>query len=215
MVKLPFKKTQKPPDTETSFNIKPIAQSQPEKPESTRKPEEPDPKEPALKKPGIDRKLPPITQKPEKKPKKTKIKPPKKDRAMLRFFWTERKLVFDILRRLVSGIVGFIKIVRADYLRLNLEFGADDPAVTGIIYGILQPIRILNNKRIQITTVPDFREERIKADLKCSFSILPIQVVFVVMKEMYRFPWVRVTKVGWQFYKQSRVKSSDPQYNAE
>ena len=129
--------------------------------------------------------------------------------------WAERKLAFDIIKRLVSGTVGFVKKIRTDYLRLNLEFGAEDPATTGIVYGILQPLRIMNNNRIQFVTIPDFEEERIEADFSCSFSIVPIQIVMVIVKETFKFPWVRLVRLSWKLYKQKKNKQSESSEETE
>jgi len=216
-INLPIKKREQSSKSDKSFNNapkpkkrsdktvkleKPVKEEKPDKARDTdpaHSTTEPSPKKSHIKKVKPRKRF-------KSKSKKAKKKSPGQTGVLLRFFWAERKLVFDILRRIVSGTVSFVKKIRTDYLKLNLEFGAGDPATTGIIFGILQPVRILNNDRIQFDTVPDFEDERINADFTCSFSIIPIQVFFVVGKEMLSFPWIRVTRTGWRFYQHKRQR---------
>ncbi|MBT3232389.1 MAG: DUF2953 domain-containing protein [Calditrichaeota bacterium] len=227
-VHLPLKKRKKSPKSEVSFNNKPAPRKRPIKQEEFKETVTPEPK-------GEPERIKPVyqthstkTEHPERIPKVKKAISRKKIKAettkkksfsegkdMLKLLWAERKLAFDIIRRLVSGTVGLIKKIRTDYLRLNLEFGAGDPATTGIIYGILQPVRIMNNDRIQFVTIPDFEEERIEADFSCSFSIVPVQVVFVIAKEVYKFPWIRLAWTSWSFYKQKKNKPTDSSEETE
>jgi len=140
----------------------------------------------------------------EKKIKFRKVKksikgePEKKDskKKMTRLLWREHDLILQVLRRFVSGFIRLLQSIRTDYFRMRLDMGAGDPMITGILYGVMQPLELLNLTKAEVDIIPLFEDEKIEMDLSCSFSMMPIQVVIVVIREMFKFPWLRVVRVG-------------------
>ncbi len=117
-------------------------------------------------------------------------------------FWEEKELVFDVLKRVVSGIVRFFKSIRTDYLDLRLELGLDDAMQTGILIGILHPLFFLQGKRRNVVIVPHYDEFAFDFAFTCSFSLRPIQVVNVFIIEAFKFPWRR----SWLFVYRTWIK---------
>ncbi len=122
------------------------------------------------------------------------------------FYWDERKLLLKVLHRIVAGIIHFVSAARIDYLNAAFTYGANDPMATGIIYGVIQNIRILNGKRVKFDIVPVFNGAFAEFDLSCSFSMRPLMGALVIAREIFLFPWFGVVRFGIRAWKAKRAQ---------
>jgi len=137
---------------------------------------------------------------PRKKPEKPrKAKKPKKGRRRdLRSFLSYLALVrtrglatefFRLVRRMVGSL--HIRQVNAD-----LRFGLDDPADTGMVYGVLWPVLVLpvmssaNTLRME----PVFDSPTFEAALQGGVRVFPAEMVANVLRFIFSLAGLRLIK---------------------
>lgn len=98
------------------------------------------------------------------------------------------RLLADLQRRI--GVDGF-------YLRT--EFGFDDPADTGIVFGVMTPwLLAAHHKGYDVRVQPDFASPRFAGALGASVHLRPVAVVAVVSAFLCAPPTLRALRAAWR-----------------
>lgn len=122
--------------------------------------------------------------KPEEKKKPIKIK-----KSMLSI-----GDIFDLGRPMLKFSGELVTAFKLKYLDIDIKYGLDDPAYTGILAGFLYAacgsLRIGNNIKIE----PDFSGQMLDWNMKANVSIRPIQIIppiarFVTDRQVLRAGW--------------------------
>lgn len=122
----------------------------------------------------------------------------------LKLIWNEKKLIITVFRKLVSGGLRLIKTFRIDYLVVKTEYGTDDPMFTGILFGVMHPLLLLNRGRTSLQITPDFDQPKFSFNFSGSFSTRPIHMVSVGIIVLFTLPWFLAVKTGWRLWRQQK-----------
>jgi hypothetical protein len=99
-----------------------------------------------------------------------------------------RRLVIDLLRQL-----------HWENLSLHLEFGFDDPADTGRIYGLLYPLLVaVAGTGIELRCEPDFGRPCLEGSFEAAFRLRPVAIIGIVLVFFCSPPVVRAMHAGWR-----------------
>lgn len=114
-----------------------------------------------------------------RKRKKPPTKP--KKRSSLRSAKSASRFTERAVLDLIVELIRQIKIV---WIRVEAEFGLDDPADTGALYGALVPL--LQTGRhcagIDLDIRPDFKETRIAGKIDAAVDLVPIRLVPPILR---------------------------------
>ena len=83
-----------------------------------------------------------------------------------------------ILTRFVKRLS---KTIAFQHLKLNLELGTDDPALTGRLFGYIEAFKRIFGKRIHISITPDFLQPRFAGSGSLRFSIYLHRLIFAAL----------------------------------
>ncbi len=141
-----------------------------------------------------------------RKPSHKKAKPRRSE-----FDWSvlpaEKDLLFAVLKRIANGLWHFFKSIRTDYFDLDLTLGLGDAMATGLALGILHPLYFLCSDRRRINLTPHFDDYAFDFRMKGSFSLRPIQLLAVILREALRFPWYRALGFALRAYFDKRRRA--------
>lgn len=115
-----------------------------------------------------------------KKPKKDKAKKKKKKK---RGSGPNIPRLIRAGPRLISGLLHTIKIEK---LRATVGFGFDNPADTGMVYGMLTPIeRAINGHKTRIALHPDFDRAKLDGTGEFAARFTPV----TILPPLFGFGW--------------------------
>jgi len=121
-------------------------------------------------------------------PAKSKKKVSKKKRSRS---WTKDDLLRLLrhLPRLLSRLIGTVKF---ESLRATFGFGFDNPADTGMVYGMLNPLErtIGNSEKRQIMLHPDFDRAKFQSQGKMVARFTPI----TIFPPLFSYGWIVFVK---------------------
>lgn len=114
----------------------------------------------------------------------------------------DRRLAADweLLRRLLRAAVKLViriyRALRVDYFRANITVATGDPMLTGIVFGALTPLLMLNRlPRTEITLNSDFLETTPATDLSASVSARPLRLLWLLLMTAPTLPWLKLIRV--------------------
>ncbi len=73
------------------------------------------------------------------------------------------------------------KTIAFQHLKLNLELGTDDPALTGRLFGYVEAFKRIVGKRIHISLIPDFVQPRFAGSGSLRLSIYLHRLIFAAL----------------------------------
>lgn len=99
-----------------------------------------------------------------------------------------RRLARELLRQLAWGD-----------LAVRLEYGFDDPADTGRLYGVLAPVCLAADARgWPVTITPRFDRAGVTGDGQASLTLRPIGVIAVLVRFALSRPALRAAHAAWR-----------------
>ena len=135
----------------------------------------------------------------KKRPEKVK----KTGKMSLKEIWNERDLVIKLAAWLVDLSKRAIRFTRMDRLKADLNIATPDPALTGVLFGITQPLTAFHSPpRREIRIGADFESTSPRFDLFFSLSASPIIMIFEAAILLCKLPWKRLL----QFYRRERKR---------
>jgi len=90
--------------------------------------------------------------------------------------------LFSLSRPMIRLFKDLIYSFRLKYLDIDIIFGLEDPAYTGIMAGFLHSIIGIMNKGHTIRWSADFTKPVLEWDMKAEVAITPIQIVLPVAR---------------------------------
>ncbi len=122
---------------------------------------------------------------------KDKEKPPKKEVVKKARKIPSLENIFNLIGPLLRLVKELICAVRLKYLDINITFGLNDPAYTGILTGFLHAVRGSLLKGHNIRWTADFSRPVLEWDIKAKAAITPIQILppmvrFIVSRQVLR-----------------------------
>jgi len=135
----------------------------------------------------------------KRKPEKVK----ETGKMNLKDIWNERDLVIKLAAWLVDLSKRAIRFTMMDRLKVDLNIATPDPALTGVLFGITQPLTAFHNPpQREIRIGADFESASPRFALFFSFSVSPIVVIFEAAILLCKLPWKRLL----QFYRRARKR---------
>jgi|GEM_PF-4350752 len=110
-----------------------------------------------------------------------------------------RPFLWRFLKRLFR-IIGFRRV------NLDVELGVGDPALMGRLFGYVEAVRPMLNKRVRISLTPDFVHQRFAAEGAFEISIYLYRLIWAVLALIVR-GGVLAAKVWWTERKVKREAS--------
>ncbi len=139
----------------------------------------------------IDRKkapLPPPKSKPEI-PFQTKQQPP------LKVVIKERRLFLDLLKILVRTVIRLVRTAKTEWLNLNIIIADEDRMLVGMLYGILQPLTIINKPPNRMVSIDaDWMSDKTRLNSQWRLSVRLFRVVWVILTTLASIPYRRAFK---------------------
>jgi len=90
--------------------------------------------------------------------------------------------IFYLSRHILRLLKDLIYSLRLKYLDINITFGSEDPAHTGIMTGFLHSILGSFNSRHNIKWDVDFTRPVLEWDMKAEIAVMPIKIVSSLIK---------------------------------
>jgi len=116
-----------------------------------------------------------------------------------RLVWRERELVLILVRRLLTLLRKLVLDMKVVYLKARLDIATPDPMLTGVLFGAMQPLLMLNSPPGRVFSLDAaFDRDLPRFDLSCAVSTRPICVLVILAGWLPRLPWRRMVKVGWR-----------------
>jgi hypothetical protein len=104
--------------------------------------------------------------------------------------------LFQQVARLVSDLLRQVKLERS---YLKAQFGFDDPADTGVFYGMLSPLLVMAELRgLEVHCSPMFLESGVKGTLGARVHVRPLSVVATVAAFLLSPPVFRAARSAWR-----------------
>lgn len=110
-----------------------------------------------------------------KPPKPKKPKKPRKIKVLRRMLLIED--IFNLGRPTLQLFKDFVSAFRLKYLDIDITYGLDDPAYTGILTGFLYAISGFSQTGRNIRFASDFTRQVLDWNLRVNVSILPIRTI--------------------------------------
>jgi len=92
----------------------------------------------------------------------------------------------------LATVIDMVRHTRLDYIRGNARIGLDDPAATGMMYGIYRALIVLfPGKRVNFVLLPEFSREICEIDITTCFRISYPVLVLVNAVKIVKHPAAR------------------------
>lgn len=116
----------------------------------------------------------------EKRKSRKKDKPRRKRKAL------SRETILRMVREAPGLLSGEIRRFHINRFRLEADYGLDDPAATGELYGWMCPLLFATPlRRHNVALRPDFTGRRFEAEVDTAVSFTPLSLVVPAL----RFGW--------------------------
>ena len=107
-----------------------------------------------------------------------------------------------VARRVVRVTSRVLRRVTLDDLRLHTAFGFDNPADTGVVYGVLAPWLVLAEQRgLNVECRPMFLESGLRGALHATIHIRPLAVLGTLLAFVLSRPVLRAVRSAWRVRK--------------
>ena len=104
-----------------------------------------------------------------------------------------------LLRRVVRLAWRLCRQIRFQGFHAHAAFGLDDPADTGVVYGVLSPLLVMARTRgLDIDCRPMFLESGVRGTLSGTFHVRPLPVVGSLVAFLVSPPVLRAVRAAWR-----------------
>ena len=104
-----------------------------------------------------------------------------------------------LFRRVVRFASGLLRQVTLERFRLRAEFGFDNPADTGVLYGMLSPLLVMADARgLDVHCRPMFLESGVKGAFGATVHVRPLSAVATVAAFLLSPPVLRAAGSAWR-----------------
>jgi hypothetical protein len=104
-----------------------------------------------------------------------------------------------LVSRVARATSDVFRHVRLDEFRLETAFGFDNPADTGIVYGVLSPLLVLAEQRgLNVECRPMFVESGLQGALRAAIHVRPLAVAGTLCSFLLSRPVRRAVKSAWR-----------------
>jgi hypothetical protein len=104
-----------------------------------------------------------------------------------------------LVHRVMRACRDVCRHVTLDEFRLQTAFGFDNPADTGIVYGVLSPLVVLAGQRgLNVECRPMFLESGLQGALRARIHVRPIAVAGPLFTFLLSRPVRRAVKSAWR-----------------
>ncbi len=115
----------------------------------------------------------------------------------------EQKRFVKILKQFLRMIGRLLKVPSCEECRCRIQFGGEDPAQIGFLYGIGCAILPLKPQRLDLAFDGDFVEGVWRWESSLIMKVVPLRIIIWILLEILRFPWITVLLL-WLAYRQHR-----------
>ncbi|GEM_PF-3251549 len=135
--------------------------------------------------------------------KQTSRKPVKADNkgfeVLLALFCSE-----GFIRRFFRLLYAVLTITRIKQLRARLLLGLDDPADTGLVYGLLMPCFsfLYAVPRVEFVATPVFDRYVVESNLQMKICMVPIRYLKAIVFFLFSLETFRAAKAAYKAYRQ-------------
>ena len=92
--------------------------------------------------------------------------------------------------------------VRLDEFHVRTAFGCDDPADTGVVYGVLSPLLVMARLRgMNVDCRPMFLESGLQGTLSGTIHVRPLLVVGALVMFLVSPPVIKAARSAWRVRK--------------
>ena len=107
-----------------------------------------------------------------------------------------------LVRRVMRVSSDVLRHVTLEEFRLQTAFGFDNPADTGVVYGVLAPWFVLAEQRgLDVECRPMFLESGLQGALRATIYVRPLAVLGTVLAFLLSRPVRRAVRSAWQVRK--------------
>ena len=104
-----------------------------------------------------------------------------------------------LLRRVARLSSAVFRHVTLEEFRLQTAFGFDNPADTGIVYGLLSPLIVLAEQRgLNVECRPMFLESGLQGAVRATIHVRPLAVVGALLSFLLSRPVRRAARSAWR-----------------
>jgi len=120
------------------------------------------------------------------------------------FWWEHRDLLKVLLKRVWRWLRNLMRALRVDEFRMRIICATSDAALTGILFGVLQPLVYNLPRRFDITVDADFERSKPQIEGTGSLSFRPAVVLGITLWLALRLPWIRLYYLKREWNKKTR-----------
>jgi hypothetical protein len=104
-----------------------------------------------------------------------------------------------VVPRLRRLLIDLLSQLHWENLYLHVEFGFDDPADTGRVYGLLSPLLVaMAGTGIEVRCEPDFGRTCLAGSVEAAFRLRPIAIIGIMMMFFCSPPILRAMHAVWR-----------------
>lgn len=103
------------------------------------------------------------------------------------------------LQRVVRLVSDLLRQVKLERFHLRADFGFDNPADTGVFYGMLWPLLVMADVRgLDVHCSPMFLKSGVKGIIGATVQVRPLSVVATVTAFLFSRPVFRAAGSAWR-----------------
>ena len=104
-----------------------------------------------------------------------------------------------LLQEVARLSLAMVRHVRLQEFRLQTAFGFDNPADTGVVFGVLAPLVVLAERRgLPVECRPMFLESGLRGALRATISVRPLAVLGALLAFLLSRPVRRAVRSAWR-----------------
>jgi hypothetical protein len=107
-----------------------------------------------------------------------------------------------LIHRVMRTSLDVLRHVTLEEFRLQTAFGFDNPADTGVVYGVLAPWLVLAERRgLNVECRPMFLESGLRGALRATIHLRPLAVLGTLLAFLMSRPVRRAVRSAWRVRK--------------
>ena len=104
-----------------------------------------------------------------------------------------------LLQEVARLSLAMVRHVRLQEFRLQTAFGFDNPADTGVVFGVLAPLVVLAERRgLPVECRPMFLESGLRGALHATICVRPLAVAGALLAFLLSRPVRRAVRSAWR-----------------
>ena len=104
-----------------------------------------------------------------------------------------------LLHRVVRLALDLLRQVKLERFHLDAAFGFDDPAYTGVCYGMLSPLFVMADIReLDVHCRPMFVESGLRGDFHATVRVRPLSVMGTLIAFFLSRPVLLAIRSAWR-----------------